>query len=149
MIVARQFIAWYPCANGNRPVEYGMMGSDRRATIRTINQSGGKDQTVPYGTDSLLNAFQAINCLATIIASLRDGRFLPTFQPRKLSGLATFIQRPTRTIARHASGLMEQALAVYRQRQTADHYFAVITTVIFGPEAVCTTTSVPRVVVIV
>jgi hypothetical protein len=72
-----------------------MMGSDRRATIRTINQSGGKDQTVPYGTDSLLNAFQAINCLATIIASLRDGRFLPTFQPRKLSGLATFHSVPT------------------------------------------------------
>src|SRR5258708_18380820 len=47
---------------------------------------GGKDQTVPYGTDSLLNAFQAINCLATIIASLRDGRFLPSFQ---LSGLTT------------------------------------------------------------
>src|SRR5260370_29024745 len=47
---------------------------------------GGKDQTVPYGTDSLLNAFQAINCLATIIASLRAGRFLPSFQ---LSGLTT------------------------------------------------------------
>jgi hypothetical protein len=44
---------------------------------------------VPYGTDSLLNAIQAINCLATIIASLRDGRFLPSFQ---LSGLTTIIQ---------------------------------------------------------
>src|SRR5258707_11281632 len=32
----------------------------------------GKDQTVPYGTDSRLNLFQAINCLATIILSLRD-----------------------------------------------------------------------------
>jgi hypothetical protein len=41
---------------------------------------------VPYGTDSLLNASQAINCLATIIQSLRDGRFLPTLQPRKLLG---------------------------------------------------------------
>jgi hypothetical protein len=39
MIVARQFIAWYPSENGNRP----------------------------YGTDSRLNGFQAINCLATII----------------------------------------------------------------------------------
>jgi hypothetical protein len=27
---------------------------------------------VPYGTDSRLNLFQAINCLATIIQSLRD-----------------------------------------------------------------------------
>jgi len=32
----------------------------------------GKDQTVRYGTDSRLNLFQAINCLATIIQSLRD-----------------------------------------------------------------------------
>ena len=30
----------------------------------------GKDQTVPYGTDSLLDVFQALNCLATIISSL-------------------------------------------------------------------------------
>jgi hypothetical protein len=27
-----------------------------------------RDQTVPYGTDSRLDAFQAINCLATIIS---------------------------------------------------------------------------------
>jgi hypothetical protein len=27
---------------------------------------------VPYGTDSRLNRFQAINCLATIVPSLRD-----------------------------------------------------------------------------
>jgi hypothetical protein len=27
---------------------------------------------VPYGTDSRLNLFHAINCLATIIQSLRD-----------------------------------------------------------------------------
>jgi len=67
MIVARQFIAWYPCENGNRPVGHGMIGSDRRATIRTNSQPRGKDQTVPYGTDSQLNGFQAINCLATFI----------------------------------------------------------------------------------
>ena len=35
----------------------------------------GKDQTVPYGTDSRLNLFQAINCLATII-SVPPGRIL-------------------------------------------------------------------------
>jgi hypothetical protein len=29
---------------------------------------------VPYGTDSRLDAFQAINCLATIIQSLRDNK---------------------------------------------------------------------------
>jgi len=66
MIVARQFIAWYPCKKGNRPVGDGMIGSDRRATLRTMNQPG-KDQTVPYGTDSRLDTSQAINCLATFI----------------------------------------------------------------------------------
>jgi len=77
---SRQFIAWYPCENRNRPVGHGVIGADRRATIRTISQPRGKDQTVPYGTDSRLNGFQAINCLdfgelsrvATFILSLRD-----------------------------------------------------------------------------
>jgi hypothetical protein len=32
----------------------------------------GRDQTVPYGTDSQLDVFQAMNCLATIIQCLRD-----------------------------------------------------------------------------
>jgi hypothetical protein len=73
MIVARQFIAWKPFKKGNRPVGDGMIGSDRRATTRAINPTRGKDQTVPYGTVSRLNLFQAINCLATIIQSLRDG----------------------------------------------------------------------------
>ncbi len=62
MIVARQFIAWYPCKKGNRPVGHGMIGCDDQDDKSTV----GKDQTVPYGTDSRLNLFQAINCLATI-----------------------------------------------------------------------------------
>jgi hypothetical protein len=50
MIVARQFIAWYPCENGNRPVGYGMIGSDRRATIWTINKPGsGSDRALRDG----------------------------------------------------------------------------------------------------
>ena len=66
MIVARQFIAWYPCENGNRPVGNGMIGSDGRATIRATSQPGiGSDHIC--GTDYQLNGFQAINCLATII----------------------------------------------------------------------------------
>jgi hypothetical protein len=32
---------------------------------------------VPYGTDLLLDAFQAVNCLATITQSLRDQNGLP------------------------------------------------------------------------
>jgi hypothetical protein len=62
MIVARQFIAWYPCKNRNRPVGHGMIGCDDQDDESTV----GKDQTVPYGTDSRSNLFQAINCLATI-----------------------------------------------------------------------------------
>jgi hypothetical protein len=58
MIVARQFIAWNCAKRGSVPLGYGMIESDRRATIRTINLSGGKDQTVPYGTNSGLNGFQ-------------------------------------------------------------------------------------------
>ncbi len=57
MIVARQFIAWYPCENGNRPVGYGMIGSDRRATIRTPNQAVGKAHTVPTGRVRFKRAF--------------------------------------------------------------------------------------------
>ena len=67
MKVARQFIAWCRCKNGNRPVGNGMIGSDRRVTIRTTNQPWVTNHTVPYGTGSVLSRFQAINCLATII----------------------------------------------------------------------------------
>ena len=35
------------------------------------------DHTVPYGTDLLLDASQAVNCLATITQSLRDQNKLP------------------------------------------------------------------------
>jgi hypothetical protein len=49
-MVARQFIAWYPCKNGNRPVGHGMIGSDRRATIRTtINRGEGSNRTLRDG----------------------------------------------------------------------------------------------------
>ena len=36
-----------------------MIGSDRCAKTRTISQLRGKDQTVPYGTDLLMDIFQA------------------------------------------------------------------------------------------
>jgi hypothetical protein len=74
MKVARQFIAWYRCETGNRPVGYGMIGSDRRATIRTINQPGGRDQTVPYGTDSRLDAFPGNKLPGYHHKSLRDNK---------------------------------------------------------------------------
>jgi len=49
MIVARQFIAWYPRENGSRPVGNGMIGSDRRATIRTTNQPWVRIRPCPTG----------------------------------------------------------------------------------------------------
>ena len=49
MMVARQFIAWYPCENGNRPVGNGMIGSDRRVTIRTISQPWVRIRPCPTG----------------------------------------------------------------------------------------------------
>jgi hypothetical protein len=67
------------------PVGYGMIGSDRRATVRTINQPGGRDQTVPYGTDSGLNAFPgnpaAAGCLETITSPFgtTNRRYLSAF----------------------------------------------------------------------
>jgi hypothetical protein len=50
MIVARQFIAWYPFENGNRPVGYGMIASDRHATTgTTINPRWGSDRALRDG----------------------------------------------------------------------------------------------------
>ena len=66
MIVARQFIAWNVSKEATRPVGNGVIGSDGVPRLgRLINW--GRDQTVPYGTDSQLDVFQAMNCLATII----------------------------------------------------------------------------------
>jgi hypothetical protein len=66
MIVARQFIAWDvskkgdPSRRESDPYPRLICRPDRSTPI-------GADQTVPYGTDSRLNLFQAINCLATFI----------------------------------------------------------------------------------
>jgi hypothetical protein len=60
------------CADNQvRPVGYGVVVSSRLArylddTVTCANH------TVPAGRVALLRLFQAINCLATIIASLRD-----------------------------------------------------------------------------
>jgi len=39
-----------------------------------VNTSASSAHTVPYGTDRFLDTFQAINCLATFIQSLRDNK---------------------------------------------------------------------------
>src|SRR5258707_7748026 len=81
MKVSRQFIAWYRCENGNRPVGYGMIGSDRRATSRTINQPGVGIRPCPTGRILDWTRFQAINCLATIISPFgtTNRQYLSTF----------------------------------------------------------------------
>jgi hypothetical protein len=53
VIVARQFIAWDPRKNGNRPVGYGVIGSDRRATTRTINLPGVGVRPCPTGQQTV------------------------------------------------------------------------------------------------
>jgi hypothetical protein len=97
-MVARQFIAWNPGENGNRPVGDGMIGSDRRVMIRTTNQAWVRIR--PSLRDgSFSKAFQALKCLATIIQSLRDevrqprtGRVASLDTSQAKNYLATFIQ---------------------------------------------------------
>jgi hypothetical protein len=50
--------------------KYATHMTGRRARIRIRDG----DHTVPYGTDRWLPSSQAINCLATIIQSLRDNK---------------------------------------------------------------------------
>jgi hypothetical protein len=71
MIVARQFIAW------NSSIENPSRRARSDPYPRLINRPDrstpiGPNHTVPSGTDSRLNLFQAMNCLATIIQPLRD-----------------------------------------------------------------------------
>jgi hypothetical protein len=69
--------------NGARPVGYGVIGNSPLVK----HSSSGKastctDHTVPTGRVGLLRVFQAMNCLATIVPSLRDNLpWLP--DPRK------------------------------------------------------------------
>jgi len=45
----RQFIAWYLRDKRNRPVGHGLIGSDRRATIKATNQPGIRIRPCPTG----------------------------------------------------------------------------------------------------
>jgi len=51
-----------------------VIGWKGRSATLSDEHAGRPTQTVPYGTDRSLTALQAINCLATIIQSLRDGK---------------------------------------------------------------------------
>ena len=72
MKVARQFIAWNRFNREIRPVGHGLILT--QGLIRRPDRSApiGPNNTVPYGTVPVLHGFQAINCLATFIQSLRD-----------------------------------------------------------------------------
>ena len=59
--------------NEARPVGYGMIGNGQVLhDLRLAGTLAHPDHTVPTGRGIALWAFQAINCLATIIQSLRD-----------------------------------------------------------------------------
>jgi len=74
MIVARQFIAWNRAKND--PSRRGRCDRD----VEFAEGHGVKrhdcdlNHTVPYETGPLCGVFQAINCLATFIRSLRDNK---------------------------------------------------------------------------
>ena len=52
---------------------YGVIGTAELAERRGVQEHDcGLNQTVPYGTGPFFDKSQAINCLATIIYSLRD-----------------------------------------------------------------------------
>ena len=58
----------------SRPVGYGVMGAEESSATLSGEHASRPTQTVPYGTGRSLTAFQAINCQATIIPSLRDNK---------------------------------------------------------------------------
>jgi hypothetical protein len=64
----------------------GMIGSDRRATIRTTNQSWVKIRPCPPGQLPFSRRYEAINCLATFIKSLRRDK-------RRLTPVHEFVAR--------------------------------------------------------
>ena len=71
MIVARQFIAWN--RSNQEPVRRdGMIRHELLVITLDLRPPRPTNHTVPPGRTVFLDAFQAINCLATIIQSLRD-----------------------------------------------------------------------------
>jgi hypothetical protein len=71
MIVAWQFTAWDLFKRRARPVGTVLIATTTGPTFG-YDVARVTIRTVPYGTDLLRTAFQAINRLATIIRSLRD-----------------------------------------------------------------------------
>jgi hypothetical protein len=53
-----------------------MIGRKERSATLTGQHASRPTQTVPSGTGPFLNAFQAVNCQATIILSLRDNNLV-------------------------------------------------------------------------
>src|SRR5258708_31182724 len=111
MKVARQFIAWNTAKNDP---------NGRGRCVRDVDVEegqGGKpldcelNHTVPYGTGRLCGVFQAINCLATIIRSLRDVGVHP------LHGLTA--TTPSR---RHADTLLRDGFEIIFPSFFADRY---------------------------
>ena len=62
-------IVWFTIA----PALFTLIPPCQRVS-RTAGAKSQPDHTVPYGTGSILDRFQAINCLEPIIQSLQDTR---------------------------------------------------------------------------
>jgi hypothetical protein len=77
MIVARQFIAWYPVRKREPSRRDGMI---RDPGLLMVDEKTRRVRQSPrlYETGPFFNVSQAINCLATITQSRRDeGRQRP------------------------------------------------------------------------
>jgi hypothetical protein len=75
-MVAWQFTAWNVSKKGTVPYGTVCLGRRERSATLSFEHPRRPTQTVPYGTGRFLDAFQAINCLATFILSLRDKKLV-------------------------------------------------------------------------
>ena len=87
MIVARQFIAWNNVRLRIRPVGNGLIPTHDRLTVLIVARLSDAIIPFPTGRFPILRWNQAINCLATIIQSLRDKvrPYLRDYNPLRFS----------------------------------------------------------------
>src|SRR5258708_19786226 len=100
MIVARQFIAWDASKNATRPVGTARVGLHDIFTAQGRQRSLSTQSHRSLRDGSNFHLFQAMNCLATIIQSLRDNK--PSV-PVPLFDSTSLLSSKTRTAARLSS----------------------------------------------
>src|SRR5258708_40135641 len=100
MIVARQFIAWDASKNATRPVGTARVGLHDIFTAQGRQRSLSTQSHRSLRDGSNFHLFQAMNCLATIIQSLRDNK--PSV-PVHIFDFTSLLSSTTRTAARLTS----------------------------------------------